>query len=1417
MYFSEESVFLIPRLVGTLQDKMSEDKSESTPPVVESDNLFIAVTLAEGVLEEGTSLEPLRLPFSHEDNVEALRFVIGEYCELHCESAYHFEVEVDGVFVPLAEFCEFQSFLTSADQKELNVKMVLDTYDEKKCREHTRIVREFIKYPPVADRTLDDGLSSSPSDAEKPSTVVNDKFRDKIAALAKPDVPKVEDALTEGVSPLASFYPELLYRTGEVDTASLPQSILSRLGVNTDVQLPSDCIKSICESGWSPPSPARRMQGDLIYVEVTTASEGILQITATAQGFFVNMSSRNHFDPRPSSKNPSFDHSLLGCLRKAVPAFGVSMGGTTRRLREASQAASRDGGASRGALSNFATLLAHGRGETVAKDLQWNVPPKEVTGGRVGASYDTNRTVAAAAGNSEDMAAAGLIDEKGPPREWNEDLQIARNFPRETLPEKTQRAKYIQKTYSDFEAVVKRGVVDIVEGKVASFNPIDSEQALVYLYQGIFYSGSTDTKDGFRVSQGDEASRKSAGQDLINMRRVEELDIDGLCTVLQAVTDYKGLRFTAQTVIPGILNQAIGTEGQARLMYGAIEAGVRLRVKKDAFPLMKELANKLHLSERNMPAIPIEKDKALAEAQAAAQEKLKAQLGSLATSESTEQASPVAIDDRDETSEISSPSVTHVGPVEGKIIRGCDGRMYALGLCRLTPRDANYVEDPRGTGLIPEDQLAQVDGDVIETYILRHELIEQFLYGKLDAARQVIIDKHMAQREEDMKALAAAEKERQEKGQEEDDETKAKRVKEQIESFQKFQKAINDELSNITLESVNSGFSVNPNVFYSHFNCDVDTDEVAKDEAVAKELASFLHDKMLPAVTKEIRESNGNYGSSVPLDNEAAVDLLHRYGINMRYLGKLASLARDGEARDYKMENVSGENQQSSAVFKMPTYWRDIVEVELVARAVRVLMTRLFRNNKEVCDCPAATIASLLSHVLATGAPAKESDADLPAPPVVSSGGEKKKKKKKGKGGRDDSKAASASPQMFLPPPPQDAASDRNATLDALDCILKSRFLYSLKDIRATTEEDAAEGDEKVEKKKNEEEMSAGPLGARLPRIMLLRRICQLLNLRVNTRDYDFAAPAGAFTADDIAGLSPRIKTGAPLHPLPEAKTMMAKSQECLKAGDLQTAYAFAVEAQNAVQQVIMSTGTISDHLIEATQNVVDVIQHATIGGGEDIRTALLYLTRNLDMSVMLHGLDNHHTITMHIQMAGLLTNIGKVEEALHHLQSALYAVKLISGSNHPIVVQILQRMAEARRALSPDNLNDTYTLLNMARGKCCNWPARAIISVSLGQILAQSGHLEQSIVELKHAHGVLEQIYGADDSKTKEVKEVLRSIQRQLTELKVNAARSRQDQVEKYKQEMLEKAKADAESKRQSEEARRRYQEALKNTRRRR
>lgn len=49
------------------------------------------------------------------------------------------------------------------------------------------------------------------------------------------------------------------------------------------------------------------------------------------------------------------------------------------------------------------------------------------------------------------------------------------------------------------------------------------------------------------------------------------------------------------------------------------------------------------------------------------------------------------MDDEGEANDPSSETITHIGPVEGKLLRGSDGRLYALEITRLTPRDANYV------------------------------------------------------------------------------------------------------------------------------------------------------------------------------------------------------------------------------------------------------------------------------------------------------------------------------------------------------------------------------------------------------------------------------------------------------------------------------------------------------------------------------------------------------------------------------------------------------------------------------------------------------------------------------------------------------------------------------------------------------
>lgn len=54
--------------------------------------------------------------------------------------------------------------------------------------------------------------------------------------------------------------------------------------------------------------------------------------------------------------------------------------------------------------------------------------------------------------------------------------------------------------------------------------------------------------------------------------------------------------------------------------------------------------------------------------------------------------SPIRVDEENEVAEKDATSLSHVGPIEGKLLQGSDSRVYALDMVRLTPRDANYVK-----------------------------------------------------------------------------------------------------------------------------------------------------------------------------------------------------------------------------------------------------------------------------------------------------------------------------------------------------------------------------------------------------------------------------------------------------------------------------------------------------------------------------------------------------------------------------------------------------------------------------------------------------------------------------------------------------------------------------------------------------
>lgn len=171
-------------------------------------------------------------------------------------------INSEGYVLPTAadhsEALELSQYL-HASVKKCVLDLIYDDYDVKKARVHVKRTREAILSPPTVSFNQADKETTEESEKPKESAL---QTKEKISSL----LPKVDSLLAP--LDLGSFYNEVVLRSGKaVDSAS--SKVLS------------DVIKSVTLSGWNPPPPARRMQGDLLYVEVATAAEGTFHITAT--------------------------------------------------------------------------------------------------------------------------------------------------------------------------------------------------------------------------------------------------------------------------------------------------------------------------------------------------------------------------------------------------------------------------------------------------------------------------------------------------------------------------------------------------------------------------------------------------------------------------------------------------------------------------------------------------------------------------------------------------------------------------------------------------------------------------------------------------------------------------------------------------------------------------------------------------------------------------------------------------------------------------------------------------------------------------------------------------------------------------------------------------------------------------------
>ncbi|RDW83160.1 clustered mitochondria protein [Coleophoma crateriformis] len=726
---------------------------------------------AEEAAEQGESFFSLNVILPHEphkmhimvSSQEQIHEVRQSIIELPGTFQYScFHLEHNGEAIN--DFSQISDIKDLAADSELH--LVEDPYTEKEARIHIVRVRELIGA--AGDRTdtlqgILSGVSLHDFVSQGPSDAA--------------------DASTPVAHPLAGYD---LQAPGVLSTL-LPQA----------QEIAPKTVKSISVSPWNPPPYHLRQKGHLLYIQVTTNEGEQYQITSHVSGFYVNKSSNSKFDPFPRAAPKSHAaHSLL----KLISDLSGSFESTFKNLQEFNN--------QKEPLSTFQITNA-------IPSSPWIVPssssPLTVH------QSDLTRT-------QESYLISG-IENTETLRDWNEEFQTTRELPKETVQDRVFRERLTSKLFADYTDAAARGAVLVARGEVAPLNPTEGRDAQIFVYNNVFFSFGADGVGTFASEGGDEAARIATGKDVMGVRIVNQLDIDGLFTPGTVVIDYLGKRLVGQSIVPGIFKQR--DPGENQIDYGGVDGKDVVAADEKFVPVFEKLSKALKVKKHSVW------DK-------------------------------------------SGKKFELEGSVETKGLLGTDGRKYVLDLYRITPFDICWMEE-NGTAVSSQEA---TDGASNTAYphrmtVLRPELVEN--YWKLKMREWV---------NEELKLRSKAKKDAitastgdtaapKEEGTEEDSSNAEKPTETEN---------IDDERIDISKFS----FCLNPDAFSGQEpQTEAEKEEWASDEQQVRLASEYLRTKVLPELVSDLKDGDIGF----PMDGKSLSGMLHKRGINIRYLGKLATLA----------------------------------------------------------------------------------------------------------------------------------------------------------------------------------------------------------------------------------------------------------------------------------------------------------------------------------------------------------------------------------------------------------------------------------------------------------------------------------------------------------------------------------------------
>jgi protein TIF31 len=634
--------------------------------------------------------------------------------------------------------------------------------------------------------------------------------------------------------------------------------------------------------------------------------------------------------------------------------------------------------------------------------------------------------------------------------------------------------------------------------------------------------------------------------------------------------------------------------------------------------------------------------------------------------------------------------------VETKGLMGTDGRKYVLDLYRITPLDIAWLDE-------------SASGD-FEEYphrmtVLRRELVESYGRSKMkDWA-----DKEMARLAEEKRAESKPAAE----GEDEKTDSDAK------------DKEATDADARILPDFTKFKFALNPDAFSGQQpQTEEEKKEFEADEKEVREAGTYLRKKVIPELLRDLSESDVSF----PMDGLSLGRLLHKRGINMRYLGAVAGLASDGRL----------------------SCLREICVQDMIARAFKHVASSYMR----FLPFPAvpACVSHLLNCLLGTQAnskPASELDPSIRSlytdadwsfekvTPETLRDRIEDEVLKRYRFELDDGWFDLARPLQLL----REVSLKLGVQVQAKDYAFVPSDSQSIEATPAPTAEPAngqANG-EGSKKKKQKKKARDGSPAATAP-----------------------TAPLTTFTAEDIVDLVPVLKDSCPRSSLAE---------EALEAGRLSI-----FQGQKKVgQELLLESLSLHEQIygilhpeVARVYNSLSMLYYQL----DDKEAAVELARKAIIVSERTVGVDNSETLLNYLNLSLFLHQVGDSKGALVYSKHALMLWKIIYGPDHPDSITTLNNaavMLQHLKAFHESRLwfEESLRVCEAVFGK--QSVNSATLLFQLAQALALDGDSRASVNRMRESYNIFLSELGAEDKNTKEAENWLE----QLTQNAVQAAKN--------------------------------------------